>query len=631
MKVVYQVAALVAGLACAFNVQVAEGEVQVRIVGGDETGGLHEAPWMVSVQADRSGGWKHVCGATLVHSKYVLTAGHCVSPSDSFNGRLVIGQYDLSGAAETGSKILSGKKVHMLPSYDFIVDDIALIELSEPVTDVPILALNADVQNSMERAGKKLEVLGWGYLDQDTPVTSDRLRAVQVPVVSNNECGKSYDTIIDSVICAGEKNGGKDACSGDSGGPLVYSDQNGKKTQVGIVSYGEGCAQARMYGVYTRVSSHIAWIRSIIGEDENVPVTARPTQKPTSKPTARPSASAAPPASTSKPTPLPTPLPTPVSDDTDFDCYRYQGNPGPLKKEQDCVLPFTYMAPDGSSRVFDYPPTLKEATPYIEGDNLDGNDDRFRWCPLRPVYNNYDGKRKNKILWGVAICRNAGGLPTPEPTSSPTTAAPTTSPTTPVPTRSPTRSPTPFPTVSPTKSPTTPAPTQSPTQAPTTLDFALRDIVCRSMKTVEACAENDWNSKTCIWTSSADPKGCRARADTKAPTSSPTKLNTASPDGQRKPKTNDESSGSSTLILSAGVGVVIVVFGGMAASLFIVRNKRAKNQRLSSQSSFNNKSNAIAVAGPATMNAHGGSSFNHGRRSPPYANHQMSVPPPPGF
>lgn len=52
------------------------------------------------------------------------------------------------------------------------------------------------------------------------------------------------------MFCAGFPEGGKDSCQGDSGGPVV--DEN--RVQVGIVSWGEGCALAGKPGVYAKVS-----------------------------------------------------------------------------------------------------------------------------------------------------------------------------------------------------------------------------------------------------------------------------------------------------------------------------------------------------------------------------------------
>ncbi len=46
-------------------------------------------------------------------------------------------------------------------------------------------------------------------------------------------------------------------CQGDSGGPLI----KGSK-QLGIVSWGIGCASDDFPGVYTRVSSVYGWIEN---------------------------------------------------------------------------------------------------------------------------------------------------------------------------------------------------------------------------------------------------------------------------------------------------------------------------------------------------------------------------------
>ena len=77
---------------------------------------------------------------------------------------------------------------------------------------------------------------------------------------------KSGDQMVaKTVFCAFRS--GTDACKGDSGGPLVLSEQ-GRYYQVGIVSYGLGCADPRFPGVYTNIYKFQAWIRhNTNGED----------------------------------------------------------------------------------------------------------------------------------------------------------------------------------------------------------------------------------------------------------------------------------------------------------------------------------------------------------------------------
>ncbi|KAH6924266.1 hypothetical protein HPB50_014535 [Hyalomma asiaticum] len=51
-----------------------------------------------------------------------------------------------------------------------------------------------------------------------------------------------------------------DACEGDSGGPAIARANNRRFLQVGIVSYGAGCADNDVPGVYTRLDALVPWI-----------------------------------------------------------------------------------------------------------------------------------------------------------------------------------------------------------------------------------------------------------------------------------------------------------------------------------------------------------------------------------
>ncbi|MEJ1285078.1 kallikrein B plasma 1 [Cricetulus griseus] len=116
-------------------------------------------------------------------------------------------------------------------------------------------------------------VTGWGYARSRGEIQST-LQKVKIPLVSNKECQTGYRNhkITNKMICAGYKEGGKDACkvgvlqpispvrlSGDSGGPLSCK-HNGVWHLVGITSWGEGCGQKERPGVYTNVAKYVDWI-----------------------------------------------------------------------------------------------------------------------------------------------------------------------------------------------------------------------------------------------------------------------------------------------------------------------------------------------------------------------------------
>lgn len=94
-------------------------------------------------------------------------------------------------------------------------------------------------------------------------ILGDSLRQVIVPIRSG--CTEKEDQESED-ICAGDPDGGRDACQGDSGGPLFCRSVNNNNEWylAGIVSHGNGCARPKEFGVYTRVTLYLDWIKMAI-------------------------------------------------------------------------------------------------------------------------------------------------------------------------------------------------------------------------------------------------------------------------------------------------------------------------------------------------------------------------------
>ena len=162
------------------------------------------------------------------------------------------------------------KKIHQHENYDSktIQNDISILELRNSVTFTKNIRPIALPYTSKPFVNTEALVIGWGSVRENGPLSCDLLH-VKIPIVSNPYCKNMYSNsraeITVKQICA-LYNGGtpQDSCQGDSGGPLIY--QHGDThVQIGIVSWGHGCARKNNPGVYTRVSKFIDWIDRIIG------------------------------------------------------------------------------------------------------------------------------------------------------------------------------------------------------------------------------------------------------------------------------------------------------------------------------------------------------------------------------
>lgn len=251
--------------------------VEIEQAGEPIVGGTDAAegtlPYQVSLEAAASG--NHFCGGALLNSEWVLTAAHCLVNADPANIRVRVGAQNLS--AKDGQLVEIAPPIILHPAYLTASsgDDVALIKLATPVNAVPLALPTPEVMAAIAAPGDPLLVSGWGTTSEGGTL-ADTLQQATVPMVSNARCEQSYtNTITPTMLCAGLEAGGVDSCQGDSGGPLVAKYQ-GTTYSIGIVSWGNGCARANAFGVYTRTLDFVEWInRTIAGFPADLPASTR--------------------------------------------------------------------------------------------------------------------------------------------------------------------------------------------------------------------------------------------------------------------------------------------------------------------------------------------------------------------
>lgn len=259
-------------------------ELNTRVIGGNPA--IEDRySYAVSIQ-DELG---HFCGGSLIAKNVVLSAAHCMQNMDTVKGyKAVIGRHSLLNTDDGDEVMVMTQIPH--PDYDRDTTD----------NDYMILILNRDTAEEVDfitvspdaiSPDTAVTVMGWGDVDPADSIQTlaNELMETEVVVVSNAECEQSSgtiggqdflgfsfggyaasytDSISENMMCA--KDAGEDSCQGDSGGPLVVRQDSGD-IQVGIVSWGFGCALEDFPGVYAKVSTKYDWIKDQVCELASTP------------------------------------------------------------------------------------------------------------------------------------------------------------------------------------------------------------------------------------------------------------------------------------------------------------------------------------------------------------------------
>ncbi|MBD8511321.1 trypsin-like serine protease [Photobacterium sp. WH24] len=238
-----------------------------RIVGGVDA---ISQDWRFFTQITSRFSNRSFCGASYLGGGYVLTAAHCVDGDLPGDLAVKVGAHQYNGTDGLRANV---SQIHIHPQYvrSTLSYDIAVLKLDNDV-NAPAVDIATGSLHQYVIEGDDLRVAGVGRLSEGG-ISPTILQEVTVPLVSDHVCqqsGGSYQNVGIDNFCAGYPQGQKDSCQGDSGGPIIVK-HNNQIIQLGIVSWGIGCARPGQYGVYTDIAALREWVDSVIGGQVDTP------------------------------------------------------------------------------------------------------------------------------------------------------------------------------------------------------------------------------------------------------------------------------------------------------------------------------------------------------------------------
>ncbi|KAF7283855.1 hypothetical protein GWI33_022889 [Rhynchophorus ferrugineus] len=234
-----------------------------------------EFPWMVAILRTNPapGETLSICGGSLIANNVVLTGGHCVSKLKTIQYKVRAGEWDTQTDKERlpyQERNVVQAIIHPEFTENTVYNDIALLVLDRPFTQADNIGTVCLPEQGEVSTSANCYASGWG---KDVFGKEGKfqviMKKIELPMVQFSKCQDALRQtrlgpkflLHNSFICAGGE-AGKDTCTGDGGSPLVCPDTKvpGRYYQSGIVSWGIGCGEKNVPGVYANVAKFRNWI-----------------------------------------------------------------------------------------------------------------------------------------------------------------------------------------------------------------------------------------------------------------------------------------------------------------------------------------------------------------------------------